>query len=517
MKKLIIALVGCMILSGGCNEDVLNLSNPSQFDEGSYYKTLKECQEAIAACYSNLSAQGFYSRDWYFLFDLLSGQAVGTAQLEGDLGLFDVFSYTPENKYFGLTWLGFYRMSMRALITIEKVTAWEALGAAEELAKERIIGEAHFFHAWSYFFLTELWGDVPYHESWESDRNEPAKERTPYAEVQTKIEEALKTAISMLPETWAPTSGTNTNLGRVTKDAARAMLGRLYLTQGKNDDAIQMFESIQASTYHDDYYKLFARGNHTSKEIIFQVIHKFWSGNAYYMWSNVETSRGRNCGRHTEYGFKDWNNVSIRNEAVEKFRYTLNGAEYLDPRNQSIIYGDGEMGDDDYIGGAVNYLPFIPGNSPTGYKWKKYCQYEDFPSMIIDDGNYSSILIRVADVKLLLAEAYIGKGDYNKAKALINEVRTRTAVNADPYDVVDAGNAFEILKRERFIELFGEQHYWFDLIRWDRLGKVNMVDELKSLGKTAVTDKHKKFPIPTGEKDTNPHMQLPGAVKDGWN
>ena len=505
MKKIIIALIGCVVLFGGCSEDVLNLSNPSEYDESSYFKTQKECQEAVAACYSILTHRPFYARDWFFMFDLMTGQAVRSTNLEVELVQFDMFTFQPENQYIGWAWNRLYTISMRALLAIEKVSAWETKSEAEAAAKERFLGEAYFFHGYAYYFLTELFGDVPYHESWESIKNEPAKARVPYAEVQTKAEEALLAALSKLPESWD-----SNNLGRVTKDATRAMLGKLYLTQGQNDKALQQFSSIQANTFHNDYYRLFASGNHTSKEIIMQVLHKFWSGNPYYMWGGKESTKSTNTGRHLEYGFNDWNNVSIPNEATEKFRYTLNGQSYIDPRNQLIIYGNGEMGDDDFAGGEFPYIPYREGDAGTGYKWKKYCYYEDLEHMIIDDGDHSSILIRVADIKLLMAEAHIAKGEYEQARTLINQVRTREAVKAEPYAELNASNAMEILKRERYIELYGEQHFWFDLVRWDRLGKLNILDELK--GKNA-TAKHKKFPIPTSEKDTNPNM----VVADSWN
>ncbi|MDR2233512.1 MAG: RagB/SusD family nutrient uptake outer membrane protein [Tannerella sp.] len=509
MKKIFIALVG-LILWTGCNEDVLNLNNPAAFDEASYYKTQKECQEAVGACYSVFTMQPLYARDWYFIFDLLTGQAVKTAQLEVDLVQFDEFTYQPENKYIGWAWQAFYRMSLRSLVAIEKISAWETKTEAEAAYKEQMLGEAYFFYGYAYYFLTELWGDVPLHESWASIKEEPIKARMPYAEVQTKIEAAYQSAISRLPEAWD-----DNNLGRITKDAAYAMLGKLYLTRGENDKAVQAFESVKASEYHDDYYKLFVRGNHTSHEIILQVLHKFWgwgSGNAYYMWGGKENDGGKlatNCGRHMEYGWNDWGNVSVTDEAAAKFRYTVDGAAYLDPRNQSVMYGDGTMGDADFFAGDFPYRP-QDGTSQSGYKWKKYCNYEDVEHMNMDDGDYSSILIRVADVKLLLAEAYIGLGNYDKAKALINEVRTRPAANAIPYNDVNANNAFEILKRERYIELIGEQQYWFDLVRWDRLGKINMLDELQS----NATAKHKKFPIPTQEKDTNPLLVI---QSEAWN
>ena len=40
MKKIMIALIGCFIFSG-CNENVLNLNNPAQYDEANYFKTQK--------------------------------------------------------------------------------------------------------------------------------------------------------------------------------------------------------------------------------------------------------------------------------------------------------------------------------------------------------------------------------------------------------------------------------------------------------------------------------------------
>ena len=505
MKKILISLfVGCMLLSG-CSESVLDLPNPAQYNEDTYFKTQKECQEVVAAIYSDLTMRPFYGRDWYFMFDLLSGQATKTANLEVALVQFEEFTYQPENDYIDWAWLGFYRMSMRALLAIDKLTAWETESADEAAYKDEMLGEAYFFHGWAYYYLTELWGDVPYQDSWESNKDEPAKARTPYAEVQKHIEDDFTTALEKLPESWS-----DDFLGRVTKDAARAMLGKLYLVEGENDKAIQALESVKASQYNDDYYRLFAIGNLTSPEIIMQVMHKFYGwgeGNSYYMFGGKEDWGGTatNCGRHMEYGFNDWHNASIPNAAVSKFKYTLNGKDYLDPRNQSIMYGDGVVGDNTFAGGI---FPFEPSKT---YEWKKYCEYEDYVNVDIgDQGNYSSVLIRVADVKLLLAEAYIAENNYDKAKSLINEVRTRTAVKAEPYNDVNASNAFEILKRERYIELFGEQQYWFDLVRWDRLGKINMLDELNSAAKA----KYKKFPIPTQEKDTNPLMVI---QSEGWN
>ncbi len=505
LRKICILMVTILIV--GCTEDILDLKNPSEYDEATYYKTQKECQEAVIACYSQLTARPMYGRDWHFMFDLLTNQADRTAKLETALVQLGNFTYYPENDYVQWAWETMYRISARALIALEKVDAWETTTSDQEANKLKFLGEAHFFHAWAYYHLTELWGDVPYHETWQSIKTEPAKPRTSYTTVQGDIETHLLEAISLLPDSWD-----DANLGRITKDAARAYLGKLYLIQGKNTEARDVLLQIGSHPYQGDYYNLFTRGNHTNTEIIMQCLHKFWGwsggSNSYYMFGGKESwgNKAANCGRHVEYGFNDWHNVYIPDAAVAKFTYTINGASYLDPRNQFIFYGDGTIGDGDFAGGAFAYAPYN-GDLTSGYQWKKYCYYETAENMNMDDGDYSSIIVRMADVKLLLAEAYMGTGQYDLATALINDVRAR--VSADPYNTdLTAANAFEALKRERYIELFGEQHYWFDLVRWDRLGKLNMIDEIPTSD-----SKFKKFPIPANEKDTNPQM----VVSNSWN
>jgi hypothetical protein len=76
-----------------------------------------------------------------------------------------------------------------------------------------------------------------------------------------------------------------------------------------------------------------------------------------------------------------------------------------------------------------------------------------------------------------------------------------------------------ILKREREIELCGEQQRWFDLIRWHRNGKIFdfmsiLNGEKASQDESATfTEKHLLLPIPQAEKDVNKLCEVP----NGWN
>ena len=507
MKNIVYAaILGSALLSTGCSESVLDLKNPAEYNEDTYYKTQKECQEAVLSCYSVFTMAPFYSREWYYMFDLMSNQAAKTEKLSG-LAQFGMFVFQQDNNEVRTLWEGLYRMNMRALVALEKVSAWETKAEEEKTAQSYFIGEAYFFHAWAYYNLTELFGDVPYHESWLSIKEEPAKPRMAYSEIQPNIEAALKEAIKYLPEEWD-----EYNLGRITKNAARTLLGKHYLTLGKNEEAVDILSQVSGVTLSSDYCSLFDRGNHTNQEIILQVLHKNWGrgeGSPEYVFGGKESWGGKstNTARHLEYGFNDWHNVYVPDASVAKFKYSINGkSDYIDPRGKMIYYGDGVLGDEDFAGGAFPYIPYN-GTLASGFQWKKYCSYETEEHMIMDNGDISSVLLRLADVKLMLAEAYIALNQYDKALEEINEVRER--VGAEKYNNITSANAFEILKRERYIELYGEQQYWFDLIRWDRLGKMDMMSELPE----GTNPKYKKFPIPITEIDENPQM----IVENGWN
>jgi len=151
--------------------------------------------------------------------------------------------------------------------------------------------------------------------------------------------------------------------------------------------------------------------------------------------------------------------------------------------------------------------------------WKKYNRYEAQEKENQPESPINSQIIRYADVLLLMAECYIFKPnpDFGQALSYINKVRDRvgaTFYNETPSDI---NTAFNILKRERRLEFAGEQQRWFDLKRWELLGKVpgfKMKTEL-DLDRTAdvlnkptpMPEKYLWLPIPKVEMDNNPAMK----------
>ncbi|MCW3107881.1 MAG: SusD family protein, partial [Segetibacter sp.] len=188
---------------------------------------------------------------------------------------------------------------------------------------------------------------------------------------------------------------------------------------------------------------------------------------------------------------------------------------YKDPRAQFTFYGDASSGGQTQYcqqcaGGAINY-PY----ATRGYRWLKY-EYYDKVAQI--GGTYSGIngqVIRYADVLLMLAEAYIQQGNTGSAPlALINQVRARSGAVA--YTTLgDQASAFNILQKERRLELSGEQSRYFDLIRWGT-AKQTLNAERAAEGNTLqFQDKNVLFPIPQYEKDTNPSVA--SDLSGDWN
>src|SRR5258706_7115947 len=94
-------------------------------------------------------------------------------------------------------------------------------------------GEAKFLRAFCYFYLVNLFGDVPLLTTTDFASNSIAP-RTPVNQVYDQIIADLKQAVNILPFDYSNTNGERI---RATKWAASALLARVYLYTGKYADA----------------------------------------------------------------------------------------------------------------------------------------------------------------------------------------------------------------------------------------------------------------------------------------
>ena len=335
-------------------------------------------------------------------------------------------------------------------------------------------------------------------------------------EVVDYILELLEDAEANLPVSWD-----DSNVGRATRGAAVALRGELYLWEGDYTNAEAEFAKLASSPYSyallPDYGDVHTEANDNSVEAVFEVQHAYNpSASAWYMFDGQESWGPDQCctGRAMEYGWNDWFNVYVSESAVAAFKYEINDHEYTDPRAFYTFYSDSAHGGDtDYYcetcEDGVQPYPY----ETKGFGWKKYQRYEILEKEGSPKSGINTRVIRYADVLLMRAECKIQNSDTPGALDLINEVRERAG--AEAYESLGS-DPMTILKRERRLELCGEQVRFWDLIRWgDLVDVLNAEKEAQGEG-TPVQSKHYHFPITIDELDTNLDM-INDYYDQGWN
>ena len=152
MKKLIYIIIAAVLfLTMGCNEELIDLENPNQYTEATYFKTADQCREAVNAAYGGLYFEGLWVREWYFIFDLLGNEASPASPLQGTLAEFNNYQYDGTNNWLNEMWQSLYRIVLRSNIAITKIN--EADEVEDEALKSRLIAEAKFLRGWAYFQL----------------------------------------------------------------------------------------------------------------------------------------------------------------------------------------------------------------------------------------------------------------------------------------------------------------------------------------------------------------------------
>lgn len=360
--------------------------------------------------------------------------------------------------------------------------------------KDRILAEAAFLRAYYYFELVKFFGDVPYIDKRLSAGDVSSQQRTPKAEVYAKIEADLIAAAEVLE--W-----TTTVKGRVTKGAALALLGKVYLYQDKFADAATVLDRvINEGSYslNPDYAGMFRAANENNNpETVFDIEYVGTDGGGYDCFVCLEGFVA--VGFHGIRGYvgpiySDGNSYNLpTQDLVDEF-------ETGDPRLEASVldieaFKASQPNPDD-----IEYVQ--GGGGHTGFYNNKYLKRAD--ELGLPDTDLTSPVnhkvIRYADVLLMAAEAHNRKSAPNDALALqyLNEVRQRPSVNMPALNV-SGGALTTAIYHERRVEFAGEGLHFFDLVRTGRAAtEIN--------GFTA--GKNELFPLPQDEID------LAGA---GWS
>lgn len=473
IQKAIYLCIAIVTISS-CSDEYIDNAKVIAIDSESFFNSEAEYYQAVVAAYDPLQST---------FINVLMGEIASNNTLCGGESATDVPGYqqvddmihTPVNAQLQNLWSWMYGGVNRAAYVIEFKDKTDFTG------KDALVAEAYFLRAYYNFELVKWFGAIPIKpEGRFALGDEKTIPRSPKAEVYALIEQDLQIAVNNLSYT-AP------QLGRVTKGAAEALLGKVYLYQDKFDAAASTLESlIQNGPYmlESDYTKIFEFAGENGVGSIFEV-----------QYTDVEGA-GFTCLQCSE------GNVAVGFQGVRGYKgpdftsgfsFNVPTQEVVDEFEAGDLRIDVAILDIDAWATSTG-AEFTTGYEHTGYFNRKYIPRTRSANAAGDQNltnpnNYRAI--RYADVLLMAAEANNRKAspDDAKARTYLNMVRERAFGNADNNITTSGTNLTSAIYKERRVELVGEGHQFFDLVRTGRGIQIAGFE----------TGKHEVFPIPLEE------------------
>jgi len=506
IKRIVFAASLTLIVIIACEKklNVLDQNNPTQ---ESYFKTAAELQNGVNAIYSNLRSGRLVGREWFFLHDMRGSEtASGGAQLEQPRAeLLTQPTPSTVNSVMTDVWRGTYNMINRANLVLAK-----APGVTDNVPlRDRVVGEAKFLRAWAYFELVSQWGDVPmYTEPVESPTGFKGKE--PAANIYNLIISDLTDATTKLPVSYS-----GADLGRASKYAAYAMLGKVQMQKGDYAAAktalLQLYGKFTLvpnflwnfdGDINDPAVSPAPTPHEFNSESVFEVAF-FDKGDNNFNWGYTGEGSTQPVAimRPQEYGIV-WGNVVPSNRILNEF-------EAGDPRYNFTFFEEGDriltrQGTQTGVvmtGADMNVAASTKGGITIKRVYRKYSDL-DWLKSSFHPGGFNQRVIRYADVLLMLAECEAETGTPAQAAAYINEVRARPTVNMPPVAPASKNDALKAVIHERAVELAGEEVNNIDILRWRKKGYFT------SLGIADPKPGQVEFlPIPSAETSTNPAIK----------
>lgn len=455
----------------------------------------------------------------------------------------------PVNEHLSTMWNNYYEGITRCNTTLRALYRLQESGTdkfSDERATE-IEAEAKMLRGHYYFFLWRVFKNIPYVD--ETLSTEEAANVPNNVDVLPQIEADFRFAIDNLtPE--KPLG----EVGRMDQIGAKAYLGKLYLYQGKNAEALALFKEVIASRpdlKEIPYLNNFNVNTENGPESIFtaqHIINPNGSGdnaNVGDMLSGLYGSAPVNCCGFFQPSFDLVNAFRVNSDGLPMLDYSYRNDPYLsdfglstneknsyqvdqslavDPRldytvgRRGVPYHDwGVFPGDAWIRDAASAGPFVA--------YKAMIDQADFPGNTANGAPYITSLnvniIRLADVYLMAAEAALDS-DLNYALDRVNDVRIRAAqiphkeiggnpaaaYNIQPYpSFPDRDYAMKAIQFERRLEMALEGHRFFDLVRWGNAKQVlesysQFEGEYLDLNQGIVfEEKNNYFPIPQEQID----------------
>jgi tetratricopeptide (TPR) repeat protein len=401
-----------LLLTASCKKYLDEVPNNALPTESSIVDA-GTARAAIIGAYDRL--QGYYAASYPTLGTITTDNVIFNGTLSEYLQL-DQNSIPTDNVITVAAYQGIYRAINSANSVIAAVP-----GVSDPLLlsseKDKILGEAYFIRALSYFDLARGWGGVQLQLQPTTDLNTlKGVKRSTLDQTYDQVLADLVQAEQLLPEDA-------TTRNRAQKSTARALRARLHL-----------------------YRKQWAEAESYASQVISNPKYTLVKPYKAFFTAPFQT---------TESVLELAYSVNDRNTFWNLWYPSSSGGQYTLKPSDALI---GKL-NDPAIGGTRNSLIAGSGAAVYGVLYNTTASSTD-----------PSYVIRIAELYLIRAEARAQLNKLTEAAADLNTIRARADVA--PTTVVTQEALIQAIENENAVEFAFEGHRWFDLVRTERAGTV---------------------------------------------
>ncbi len=439
--------------------EVTDIEPVSDFTDANFWQTRVHAEGAIFGIYDAFQSQSESM--------LAYGEARGDLMQPGwgfccgggaPWGQLQKNEITDANGF--TEWGGFYNVINRANVVIEKAPLIVNTDREfRQIDADYAVGEARFLRALAYFWLARVWKDVPLLTEPTTANMDFQVTRTTQAKVLDFVQSEL-VDIVITNQHLRPQFGSDRDTKtRATIAAGRALLAQVALWRNQYQTVIDQTTAIIGSTLPtyslvsgSNWYSNFSTGMTT--ESIFELLYD-------------ASQNDRNMGMYllsSRVGM-------VPSTYLRDLHESPNNLDYRDN-----VRGNGRtwVWQNAYFN---KWLSLSPSPVPENRVTVRVSQRGDN----LADPNF--IFFRLADVYLMRAEARNRNGDKEGAIADLNVIRTRAqlpvaTIVGTTTELTAAASEDQIedaIVQERAMELAGEGHRWFDLMRISLRGRPTLL------------------------------------------
>ena len=459
-----------------------------------FYHTSSDAVAATNAVYE--STKWSYWLGFWYISDIATDDIIAGPRFGADGHRMSDYIFDSGDWPMGDMWGSAYWNINRANTVLDRVPAI----TMDPALRDRLLNEARFLRANSYFNLVRSFGDVPLLEHEVKSLDGLRVSRAPAADVYALILSDLQQAAAGLPASY-----TGSDIGRVTSGAARAMLAKVYLTRQDWANAAQTAGQLIATNRYTllpnwrDCFKISTEiiNSESIFEINYDGLLDPGAGSVHTLFSLPSGFPGGDA-----YGLMTVAPSLARLFAASDTRGlggTFIKSGYVDALGDTAKWNDP---DSTYGPAFIKYLDQTDFQNMHQRAWQRQAN--------------NWIVLRYADVLLMYAEAVNegGAATSGTAEAALKLVRTRAGI--DSLSGLSQAAFRDSVRLERRREFVFEGQRWFDLSRWGILdaairAKTAEVHAIAP-GETGVHGVPSNLlPLPRSELDINPNLtQNPG-------